>query len=143
DPATCNVFGKVGSVAADIAHAAADTGACRVGSPDSLLVVWTLRFGQPSLQILNHHLAQCAEAPVRHNLTRFFHQRIACVGMCQAIQHSAVFNDSFKFQCFCKVQRCRLVGQHMKVCVQCCLCHGQMHVVWCNDADEIHALLGR
>ena len=134
-------FGELECVSADVADAAAGARACRVGSPFGLLAFGST--SQPTLRIFHHDLANFAQRPGGHPGTGFAHQRIARVGVGQAIRKPGLRDAVRQLSRFGK-GCCRwLVANDGNTRRQRRACRGQVVVVGRDDRDKVDPVVAR
>ena len=101
----------------DVAHATTEAGPCRIGSPGGLPVAAALQgLHQPVLGVFDHDLANLAQLPATHHLTRLAYGGIARVVVREREQRRAGCNEANQLFPLGERQREGFVTDDMNAC---------------------------
>ena len=134
-------LGEVLGVRSDVADAATDAGALRVGAPVRLLLALRFEFGgEPALRILDDDLAHPAELTAADPVPGLLDHRIAGVVVGQAEDEAGPFDCCDQGLGLGRRLRHRLVAHHVEAGFERRPGDRKVHVVRGDDGDEVHAL---
>ena len=131
-------LGEVEGVGADIAEAAAKSGASRIGAPFRLLVAFGVeRTAQPALDIFHLHQPDRTKVAAGDAGARLFDQRIARIGEGEGEVLAAGLRGGGDGAGFLAVHRHRLFAEDVETCIQRGNGDGCMEVVRGDDRHRV------
>ena len=135
-----HVLQQVKSVGADIAHGTGHAAAGGVGAPSRLFVVGALLKGaEPALRVLHVDFANRPERASRDELPRFFHHRVAGVGVREAEPPPAGLGHLLQLFGLGQREGHWLVEDDVEAIFQRHAGGLKVQVIGCHDGNDLHS----